>query len=80
MDRTRCGFFIIRGVAQVSVPGLTLFNIYIKDLEIQITSSISIFAVDGKALTMSNCDLMQKNLDQIIHRSEALQISFTINK
>ena len=75
---------VTSGVPQGSVLGPILFIIYINDLESGLKSTISKFADDtkvgGKALTKTDCEIIQKDLNHIIEWSEKWQMSFNVDK
>ncbi len=64
--------------------GPILFIIYINDLEAGLKSSLSKFADDnnvgGRALTSAECEIIQKDLGQIIQWSEKWPMTFSVDK
>lgn len=60
------------------------FIIYINDLGSRLTSYLFIFAddtkVDGKAFTKTDCEIIQKGLNQTIEWSKKWKISFNDDK
>ncbi len=64
--------------------GPIVFIIYINDLEAGLKPSLSKFADDtkdgGRALTTAECEVIQKDLDQIIQWSKKWQMTFNVDK
>ena len=75
---------VISGVPQGSVPGSTLFIIYVNDLEGNLLSKVAKFADDtkfgGKVICTEDCDRIQEDLKKLIDWSEKWLMSFNTDK
>ena len=73
---------VTSGVPQGSVLGLTLFIIYINDIDDGITSSLLKFADDTKRLrkvgTQADCEELQKDLHRMYKWSEDWQMILSL--
>ena len=75
---------VTSGVPQGSVLGPTLFLIYINDIDINMSSTISKFADDTKigssVLRVEDCEKVQADLDRLSDWSEKWLMPFNIEK
>jgi hypothetical protein len=71
---------VTSGVPQGSVLGPLLFIIYVNDLDIDITNTISKFADDTKIGGAANSESIQSDLDKIAKWSKSWGMNFNVNK
>ena len=72
---------VLSGIPQGSILGPVLFNIFINDLPLGLTSDVKIFADDTKLFNLSsNSSILQDDLNKLLSWSKKWQLTFNISK